>query len=360
MLQKVSLNMPQTAIDMTELTHNVIKFPVENTEPHIIVTGGSGYVGGHVCKALSQAGYTPINIDRIRSPWSDTYGPYYCMSFTPSHHAIHDAVKKFNVVAVIHCAANSLVGPSVTTPAMYYENNVTNTLYMLDFLYAQGINKIVFSSSSSVYGDQEIVPIKETANLKPLTSYGRSKQMVEGILHDYSTAYNMRSVSLRYFNACGADFDGGMGQVKDATHVIARVLESIINDSIFSVYGENYNTPDGTPIRDYTHVWDLALAHVLSVKYLEAGGETGILNLGAGQGQSVKDILNATKTVIGKLPIIEYKEARPGDPTRVIADISKAKEILDWSPKYSDLNTIIDSAWGWYNSDRYRGLNCAN
>jgi UDP-glucose 4-epimerase len=281
------------------------------------------------------------------------------MSFTPAHHAIHDAVKKFNITAVIHCAANSLVGPSVTTPAMYYENNVTSTLYMLDFLYAQGINKIVFSSSSSVYGDQEIVPIRETANLKPLTSYGRSKQMVEGILHDYSIAYDMRSVSLRYFNACGADFDGDIGQVKDATHVIARVIESIINNSIFSVYGGDYNTPDGTPIRDYTHVWDLALAHVQAVKYLEAAGDTKILNLGAGKGQSVKDILNATETVIGKLPIIEYGEARPGDPTRVIADISKAKEVLDWVPKYSDLNTIIDSAWVWYNSNTYRGLSNA-
>lgn len=351
--------MTQTATNMNELPHNIINFPVENTEPHVIVTGGSGYVGGHVCKALSQAGYTPINIDRAHSPWSEIYGPYYRMSFTPSHHAIHDAVKKFNVIAVIHCAANSLVGPSVTNPAMYYENNVTNTLYMLDFLHAQDINKIVFSSSSSVYGDQEIVPIKETANLKPMTSYGRSKQMVEGILHDYSIAYDMRSVSLRYFNACGADFDGEMGQVKDATHVIARVLESIINKSIFSVYGENYDTPDGTPIRDYTHVWDLALAHVQAVKYLEAEGETRILNLGAGQGQSVKDILNATETVIGKLPIIEYGEARPGDPTKVIADISKANEVLDWVPKYSDLNIIIDSAWVWYNSNRYRGLSNA-
>jgi UDP-glucose 4-epimerase len=230
---------------------------------------------------------------------------------------------------------------------------------MLDFLYAQGINKIVFSSSSSVYGDQEIVPIKETANLKPLTSYGRSKQMVEGILHDYSTAYNMRSVSLRYFNACGADFDGGMGQVKDATHVIARVMESIINGGIFSVYGEDYDTPDGTPIRDYTHVWDLALAHVRAINYLDADGTTTILNLGAGEGQSVKDILNTTETVVGKLPIIEYVEARPGDPTKVIADISKANEVLEWVPKYSDLHTIIDSAWAWYNSNRYRGLSNA-
>ena len=349
-----------TAINQTPMNElNIIKFPVENTESHVIVTGGSGYVGGHVCKALSQEGYTPINIDRAVTPWSEEWGPFYNMSFTPSHHAIHDAVKKHNVVAVIHCAANSLVGPSITTPAMYYENNVTNTLWMLDFLYTNGINKIVFSSSSSVYGDQKVVPIKEDAQLNPLTSYGRSKQMVEGILHDYSIAYNMRSVSLRYFNACGADFDGELGQIKDATHVIARVMESIINGGIFSVYGEDYDTPDGTPIRDYTHVWDLALAHVRAIKYLDAGGATTILNLGAGEGQSVKDILNATKTVVGKLPIIEYGEARPGDPTKVIANISKANEVLDWVPKYSDLNTIIDSAWVWYNSNRYRGLSNA-
>ena len=201
-----------------------------------IVTGGSGYVGGHVCKALFQSGYIPVNIDRAESPWSESWGPFYRMSFTPSHHAIHDAVKKYNIVAVIHYAANSLVGPSVTTPAMYYENNVTNTLWLLDFLHSHGINKIVFSSSSSVYGDQAVVPIKEEAQLNPLTSYGRSKQMVEGILHDYSIAYNMHSVSLRYFNACGADFDGELGQIKDATHVVARVLESIINGGISKVY----------------------------------------------------------------------------------------------------------------------------
>ena len=350
----------QTTINMNDLTHNVIKFPVENTEPHVIVTGGSGYVGGHVCKALSLSGYTPINIDRAWSPWAETYGPHYRMSFTPSHHAIHDAVKKYNIVAVVHCAANSLVGPSVTTPAMYYENNVCNTIYMLDFLNANGINNIVFSSSSSVYGDQEIVPIKEDAHLNPLTSYGRSKQMVEGILHDYDIAYNMRSVSLRYFNACGADFDKEIGQIKDATHVIARIMESILNNGIFSVYGENYNTPDGTPIRDYTHVWDLALAHVKAVNYLHLGGATTILNLGAGAGQSVKDIINTTQNIVGRLPIIEYGEARPGDPTKVIADISKANETLDWFPKYSDLNTIIDTAWEWYNSDRYKGLKNAN
>ena len=350
----------RTAINQTTMVeHNIIKFPVENTEPHVIVTGGSGYVGGHICKALKLSGYIPINIDRQWSPWAEDYGPHYRMSFTPSHHAIHDAVKKYNIIAVIHCAANSLVGPSVTTPAMYYENNVTNTLHLLDFLFKQNIKNFVFSSSSSVYGDQEIVPINESASLNPLTSYGRSKQMVEGILHDYDIAYDMRSVSLRYFNACGADFDSHLGQVKDATHVIARVMESIINNGIFSVYGDNYNTPDGTAIRDYTHVWDLALAHVRSVEYLLNDGKTTILNLGAGQGQSVKDILNATETVVGKLPIIEYGEARPGDPTKVIADISKANEVLDWVPKHSDLNTIIKSAWTWYNSDRYRGLSNA-
>ena len=346
-------------IEMNKFS-KVITFPVENTNPHVIVTGGSGYVGGHVCKALSLDGYIPINIDRAQSPWSEQWGPWYQMSFIPSHHAIHESLKKYNVVAVIHCAANSLVGPSVTAPSTYYENNVTNTLWLLDFLNDNNIKNFVFSSSSSVYGDQEVVPIKEDAHLDPLTSYGRSKQMIEGVLHDYSIAYGMNSVALRYFNACGADFNGELGQVKDATHVIARVIESILSGGIFSVYGQNYNTPDGTPIRDYTHVWDLALAHVKAVSYLRANGDTTILNLGAGQGQSVKDILTATETVVGRLPIIEYGEARPGDPTKVIADISKANEVLDWVPKHSDLNTIIDSAWVWYNSDRYRGLKHAN
>ncbi len=337
-------------------------------DQYVIVTGGSGYVGGHICKALSCAGYIPINIDRQEATWSNKWGPFYKTDFTKFTEVndVCNAYKreKYNVIAVVHCAANSLVGPSVSDPKLYYENNVIGTIRFLNFLVEQGRNNFVFSSSSSVYGNQEVVPIKEDAVLKPLTSYGRSKQMIEGVLQDYDTAYKLRSVSLRYFNACGADFDQEVGQVKDATHVIAKILELVLDcdttvrsNSIvrppFYVYGTDYNTPDSTCVRDYTHVWDLALAHVKAVEYLVNGGQTEIINLGAGQGHGIWGILDSVNKVVKWLPEIKKGDRRPGDPEMVIADISKAKEVLDWVPEHSDLNTIIETAWKWYNSENF-------
>jgi len=325
-------------------------------DQYVIVTGGSGYVGGNVCQALRGANYIPINIDRQETSWSSKWGPFYNTDFTKLTE-VNDVCnsyrrEKYNVVAVIHCAANSLVGPSVSDPKLYYENNVIGTILFLNFLVEQGLNNFVFSSSSSVYGNQEIVPINEDfAVLDPLTSYGRSKQMIEGVLQDYNVAYDFRSISLRYFNACGATTD--VGQVKDATHVIARVLESIINNDTFTIFGTDYDTEDGTCVRDYTHVWDLALAHVNAVEYLVNGGQTEIINLGAGQGQSVQNIVDEVLNVVERLPEITYGERREGDPTKVIADIFKAKHILEWVPAYSDLNTIIETAWKWYNSENF-------
>lgn len=315
-----------------------------------MVTGGSGYVGGHICKALRQADYFPINVDRQETAWSSKWGPFYNCNFA-------ELDKKFiqnDILAVIHCAANSLVGPSVSDPKLYYENNVIGTIRFLDLLVERGVNKFVFSSSSSVYGNQEIVPINEDfAVLDPLTSYGRSKQMIEGVLHDYNVAYDFRSISLRYFNACGADLEQEVGQVKDATHVIARILESILNDKTFTVFGTDYDTEDGTCVRDYTHVWDLALAHVKAVDYLIQGGQTEVINLGAGQGQSVQNIIDGVLDVVGLLPEIKYGARREGDPTKVIADIFKAKHVLEWVPQHSDLNTIIETAWKWYNGETF-------
>lgn len=330
-----------------------------NDKPCVLVTGGSGYVGGHICKALSKAGYLPINIDRQETAWSSTWGPFYKMDFRYIDKIDPwlcgtSSSSQYNVCAVIHCAANSLVGPSVTDPKVYYDNNVIGTINFLNYLGNRNINNFVFSSSSSVYGDQEIVPINEDfAVLDPLTSYGRSKQMIEGVLRDYNVAYDFRSVSLRYFNACGADLEQEVGQVKDATHVIARILESILNGKTFTVFGTDYDTEDGTCVRDYTHVWDLALAHVKAVDHLIQGGHTEVINLGAGQGQSVQNIIDGVLDVVGLLPNIKYGARREGDPTKVIADIFKAKHVLEWVPEHSDLNTIIETAWKWYNSENF-------
>ena len=333
---------------------NVIPFPVNDYhKPHVIVTGGSGYVGGHICKALNIAEYVPINIDRHITTWSGQWGPFYYGDFQPGSNVIQEVLKSHNVVAVIHCAANSLVSASVSTPAIYYKNNVINTIYFLNYLKDNGYNNFVFSSSSSVYGNQKVVPVKEDAVLDPLTSYGRSKQMIEGVLRDYDTGYDFRSVSLRYFNACGADLNQEVGQVKNATHVIAKILESLLNSDTFTINGTDYNTPDSTCVRDYTHVWDLALAHVKAVDYLVNGGQTEIINLGAGQGHGVWDILDSVNKVVKQLPEIKKGDRREGDPEKVIADISKAKEVLDWVPEHSDLNTIIETAWKWYNGETF-------
>ena len=329
-------------------------------KPCVIVTGGSGYVGGHICKALHQADYFPINVDRQETPWSSKWGPFYKTDFNE----LDKKLIQNDVLAVIHCAANSLVGPSVTNPILYYENNVIGTIHFLNLLMERGVTNFVFSSSSSVYGNQEVVPIKEDAVLKPLTSYGRSKQMIEGVLQDYDIAYDFSSVSLRYFNACGADFDQEVGQVKDATHVIAKILELLLHSDTtirsgsidrppFVIYGTDYKTPDSTCVRDYTHVWDLALAHVKAVNYLVDGGQTEIINLGAGQGHGIWNILDSVNKVVKWLPEIKKGDRRPGDPEKVIADISKAKEVLDWVPEHSDLNTIIETAWKWYNSENF-------
>jgi len=332
-------------------------------KPCVLVTGGSGYVGGHICKALSEAGYLPVNIDRQETAWSNTWGPFHKMDFRYIDKVDPwlcgtSSSSQYNVCAVIHCAANSLVGPSVSDPKLYYENNVIGTINFLNYLGSRGINNFVFSSSSSVYGNQEIIPINEDfAELRPLTSYGRSKQIIEGVLKDYNIAYDFRSVALRYFNACGADFDQEVGQVKDATHVIARILESIINDETFTIFGNDYDTYDGTCIRDYTHVWDLALAHVSAVDYLIKGGPSEVLNLGAGEGQSVKDIIDEVNETVGRLPKIKQGDRRAGDPEIVVADIWKAKHTLGWAPQFSDLNTIVETAWKWYNSNMFNTLN---
>jgi UDP-glucose 4-epimerase len=256
------------------------------------------------------------------------------------------------VHAVVHCAGTSLVGPSVQDPAEYYTNNVAKTAMFLDVLHRLPVPPvIVFSSSAAVYGNPEVDAINENTAWNPVSPYGQSKAMIELMLTDMCRSYNMTAMSLRYFNACGADVEAGaLGQAPGATHIIARLLESIRDHKEFTLHGNDYNTPDGTCIRDYIHVDDLARAHMLAIQYcLAFEGDHYMLNLGSGQGYSNADIVVAVAKLIGPVDTVQGPR-RAGDPDRLVASGSLAAVTLGWTPEHSDLETIITSAWKWYNN----------
>jgi UDP-glucose 4-epimerase len=253
--------------------------------------------------------------------------------------------------AVVHCAASSLVGPSMVDPAEYYTNNVAKTAVFLHALCKlDTVPVLVFSGSASVYGNTEHDIITEDAPWAPESPYAQSKAMCEIMITDYCRAYGLKAVIHRYFNACGADVDGGrLGQASGATHIIARLLESIRDKTPFTLYGTDYPTPDGTCVRDYVHVDDLASAHVLSIEYLLAGGDNRVINLGTGRGFSNREILYAVEKHVGKVDVI-YSDRRPGDVVKHVASNDLAQLVLGWRAKHSDLETIVTSAWKWYNN----------
>lgn len=315
----------------------------------VAVTGAGGYVGSHICKQLKKAGYCVIGVDRNHANNTHTHqwiDEVVDKSFNSKE--FFDKLAELKPIAVIHCAANSLVGPSVTNPTEYYDNNVTNMKILLDKLVELDIKNIVFSSSSSIYGNGHLPPVSEDAEKRPLTSYGKTKFIGEMMLQDYATAYGLNSISFRYFNACGADPDGDLGQVKDATHLIARIMENVTLGSEFSVYGNDYDTPDGTCVRDYTHVSDIAEAHVLGVLHLINNEGAFAYNLGSGTGSSVMEIISASQHAVtnGKVNYT-ISERRPGDPDCVYADITKVKKELNWEPQYQ-LDDIVKHAFNWY------------
>ena len=320
----------------------------------VLVTGACGYIGSHVCKHLTAAGYRVVGVDRVER---DHTLPYMNFLINEDYHSqgvanfLHDE----QVHAVVHCAGTSLVGPSMHNPAEYYINNVAKTAMFLDTLRKLPRPPVVvFSSSAAVYGNPEVDEITEAQSWNPVSPYGQSKAMIEIMLNDYCKAYNMTAMSLRYFNACGADTESAaLGQAPFATHLIARLLESLRDNTQFVLYGEDYNTPDGTCIRDYVHVDDLAHAHMLAIQYCmsfdEHKGTHYVLNLGSGHGYSNKEIIDAVSRCIGP---VKYSVGprRAGDPDRLVAGNFLALASLGWKPEHSDLDTIINSAWKWYNN----------
>lgn len=320
----------------------------------VLVTGATGYIGSHVCKHLQTAGYRVVGVDRVEREHTLPYMNFLINEdyYSPG---VINFLKDESVQAVVHCAGTSLVGPSVADPAEYYTNNVAKTAMFLDVLRRlPDPPVVVFSSSAAVYGNPDVNEIVENTPWNPVSPYGQSKAMIELMLTDMCRAYGMSAMSLRYFNACGADIEGGrLGQAPGATHIIARLLESIRDNTEFTLYGNDYDTPDGTCIRDYIHVDDLAHAHMLAIQYCMSfnGANNGthyMLNLGSGRGYSNQEVIDAVAR-IGPI-LVTPGARRPGDPARLVANNFLASVTLGWSPDHSDLETIIDSAWKWYNN----------
>lgn len=316
----------------------------------VLVTGGAGYVGSHACQALERCGYVPVAFDDLRTGYeaSVRFGPLFIGSLASPDH-IRAALAEHRPIAVMHFAASAYVGESVTDPARYYRNNVVNTLNLLDAMRDQGVSRLVFSSSCATYGVPEHLPINETHPQRPINPYGHSKLVVETMLANFDAAYGLRSVALRYFNAAGADPTGVIGENHDPeTHLIPVAIQTALGQRpSLEVYGTDYPTPDGTAIRDYVHVTDLASAHVSALRYLVDGGSTTAFNLGVGHGHSVREVIDSVERVTGTRITVIERPRRQGDPPALVADATRAREALNWRPEHSDLDEIVDSAWAW-------------
>ncbi len=316
----------------------------------ILITGGAGYIGSHVCKLLAQAGYRPVAFDNLSrgSREAVRWGPLVEGDIA-DRPLVSATLREHECAAVMHFAAFAYVGELVDDPALYYRNNLVGSLMLLDAMREAGVGRLVFSSSCVVYGTPERSPIDETTPAAPVNPYGESKLAVERALSWYDRAYGLRHVALRYFNAAGADRDGETGSRHDPeTRLIPLVLRAALGQSgPIEIFGTDYPTPDGTAIRDYIHVEDLAAAHVKALEYLATGGVSTTLNLGTGSGHSVREVIAAVERATGR-PVPRREAARrAGDPPRLVADPARARELLGWRPRLSDLDTIIKTALAW-------------
>ena len=316
----------------------------------VLVTGGAGYIGSHACKALALAGYEPVTYDNLvyGHRWAVQWGPFE-EGDIQDREKLKAVLKAYSPTAVMHFAAFAYVGESVTHPAKYYQNNVGGTLTLLDAMRQQGVNRIVFSSTCATYGVPTEIPISDRHTQAPINPYGRSKLMIEHILRDYVQAYGLSAVSLRYFNAAGADPEGTIGESHDPeTHLIPNVLRTAKGElPHVSIYGDDYDTFDGTCVRDYIHVTDLADAHVRALQYLTEHGGYHTYNLGTETGNSVKEILSTAEAVIGRKIPARIAPRRPGDPPILVANARRAKHALNWQPTYTTITQIIETAWNW-------------
>ncbi|MBW4513919.1 MAG: UDP-glucose 4-epimerase GalE [Timaviella obliquedivisa GSE-PSE-MK23-08B] len=322
-------------------------------KPTILVTGGAGYIGSHAVLALQKAGYGVIVLDNLvygHQDIADVLKVELVIGDTNDRSLLDNLFATREIAAVIHFAAYAYVGESVSDPAKYYRNNVVGTLTLLEAMVAANVKKFVFSSTCATYGVPIAVPIAEDHPQAPINPYGATKLMVERILADFDEAHEFKSVCFRYFNAAGADPDGLLGEDHNPeTHLIPLVLQTAlgIRESI-AVFGTDYPTPDGTCIRDYIHVTDLATAHVLGLEYLLQGNNSDIFNLGNGSGFSVKEVIEAAKTVTGQKIMVVERDRRPGDPPALVGSSEKAQRVLGWRSQYADIHQILTHAWSWH------------
>lgn len=322
----------------------------------ILICGGAGYIGSHVNKQLNEAGYATIVFDNL------IYGHAKAVKWGTfvkgDLNSISDLEKVFqtyDIEAVFHFAAYAYVGESVFEPEKYYINNVANTLNLLYIMRKYGCNKIIFSSTCATYGEPKKIPIVEEMSQSPINPYGRSKLMIEHILSDYQRAYGLQFVALRYFNAAGADPDGEIGESHvPETHLIPLILAAANGEKdCINVYGNDYNTRDGSCLRDYIHVMDIASAHILALHYLEKGNEGGFFNLGNEIGTSVMEVINCVKCVTGRNFNVVMMPRREGDPAALIGSSQRARKVLGWKPQYTKIEIIVEHAWKWFQKKEY-------
>jgi len=326
----------------------------------ILVTGGAGYIGSHTVRVLKRSGYGVVVYDNFSRGHREAVKWLQVIEGdTADCSLLKQVIKEHQIEAVMHFAAHSQVGESVEQPRLYYDNNVVGGLKLLKAVLDTGVKYFIFSSSAAVYGEPDSVPIREDHPLKSTNPYGETKAIIEKALHYYDQAYGLKSVSLRYFNAAGAAVEGGLGEDHDPeTHLIPLILKAVLEQGKpLTVFGDDYQTVDGTAIRDYIHVDDLAEAHLLALEALLKGKPSSVYNLGNGSGFSVLEVIKTTEKVIGmKVPYI-IGPRRAGDPAVLVASAEKAKADLNWKPRYGNLETIIETAWRWHRDHRY-GFNC--
>lgn len=318
---------------------------------NILVIGGAGYIGSYMCKYLAKNGYHPIVLDNLVNGHREAvrWGPFY-LGFMSDPKLLDRIFSEYRIAAVMHFAALCYVGESVTEPGKYYRNNVAATIALLEMMLEKGILNFIFSSSCATYGEPVEIPITEQHPQNPINPYGRSKLMVEQILDDFKDAYGLKYVSLRYFNAAGADPDGELGEDhRPETHLIPLVLQTALGQrEALNIFGDDYPTRDGTCIRDYIHIDDLAQAHLLALARLLNDFTGGQYNLGNGEGSSVKEVIELASKITGKRIPIKSSKRRPGDPAILIGSSEKAIKELGWNPQFYDLPTIIETAWKWH------------
>ena len=317
----------------------------------VLVTGGAGYVGSHTCKFLAKNGFTPVTIDRdMKTKFKPaSFGPSFDINLPQEIERLDEIIKRYNITSCIHFAGSASVAESVKNPSEYYKNNVIATVVLLDKLIECGVKTFIYSSSAATYGDPGLKMCKESDWAKPISAYGASKLMMEMIMRDYQRAYGLSSVGLRYFNAAGADPEAEVGELRDKeTHIIPLAIAAAKQNKTFKMFGDKYPTEDGTCVRDYVHVMDLADAHVKALNYASENSVAEVFNLGSGAPASNKQMLDAVQRHAGEMNI-EVHPNRPGDPAYLVADITKVKTILGWEPTQSSIDNVVATAVKWYN-----------